>query len=324
MITLRHALRLLVFLAIAGALYLIYRAVSRFTIDEILASVAEISLPRLAASLAFAAASYLCLSGFDALALAYLRRRLPYPKILMASFVSLSIGHTVGFAALSSGALRYRFYHRWGLGRGEIAKLIVFCGVTVGLGLCTLAGLAFIFPSANAPQLPVISANMAPFVGVILLFPAVLYIALAAYGKGELGLFRWSIELPSLRIALGQVAIGVANFLCVAASLHQLLLAFGDVSLWAAVRGYCLSNMTALVSHAPGGLGVLEATLAYLMPGTAAIGALVAFRLTYFFIPLGIGLIVLLISELYGARHTLRASPKHARDTHGDRAAPET
>lgn len=38
-----------------------------------------------------------------------------YPRAALASFTSLAIGHNVGVAALSSGAVRYRFYSRWAL-----------------------------------------------------------------------------------------------------------------------------------------------------------------------------------------------------------------
>src|SRR5690606_1118282 len=46
---------------------------------------------------AFAAASYLCLTGFDALAVRYAGRPLPYRRVALASFVSLTIGHNIGF-----------------------------------------------------------------------------------------------------------------------------------------------------------------------------------------------------------------------------------
>ena len=68
----------------------------------------------------------------------YAGRDLPYRKIALTSFISLSIGHTLGFAAFSSGAVRYRFYAAWGLSAGDVGRIIVFCGFTVLVGLCTL------------------------------------------------------------------------------------------------------------------------------------------------------------------------------------------
>ena len=116
--------------------YLLYRTLSRYSLDEIIASVTAIPVYRLALSGLFAAASYGCLTGFDWLALRSVGRRIPYRRVALASFVSLSLGHSIGFAGLSSGAIRYRFYARWGLSAGDVAKVVVFCGTPSGWGSC--------------------------------------------------------------------------------------------------------------------------------------------------------------------------------------------
>ena len=130
---------------IALAAGLLYNTLSGYSLDQILQSIKAIPLPRLALAAGFAAASYFCLSWFDWLAVRYAGTPLPYRRCALASFCSLSLGHNIGFAALSSGAIRYRFYSRWGMSVGQIAKLIIFCGVTVGLGLLTLAGIALLW-----------------------------------------------------------------------------------------------------------------------------------------------------------------------------------
>src|SRR6266498_2466418 len=130
--------------------FLLYRIVSRYSLDQVVAAVTAIPLSRLMRAGCFAAASYLCLTGFDWLGLRYAGHPLAYRKAALASFTSLSLGHNIGFAALSSGAIRCRFYSRWGLDAEEVAKVIVFCGATVGLGLMILGGIGRWFgPSAN-------------------------------------------------------------------------------------------------------------------------------------------------------------------------------
>src|SRR5690606_31345638 len=136
----RLLLPLLVIAALFVAAVLLYRALSRYTLDEIVASAGAIPASRLVLAAGFAAASYLCLTFFDWLGLRYAGRPLAWRQAALASFVGLSIGHNVGLAALSSGAIRYRFYARWGLGAGDVAKVILFCGITVGLGLAVLGG----------------------------------------------------------------------------------------------------------------------------------------------------------------------------------------
>ena len=87
----------------ALAAWLVYRALRPYSVEEIVASLDAISLDHLALGALFTAGSFLCLSGTETLAVRYTSRRLPYRNIALTSFVSLSIGHTLGFAGFSSG-----------------------------------------------------------------------------------------------------------------------------------------------------------------------------------------------------------------------------
>lgn len=311
----RLLLRLLVLAAICGAAFLLYRGLSRYTMEEIAASAGDIPAARLAGAFSFAAASYLCLTGFDWLAVRYAGKPLAWRRTALASFVSLSIGHNVGVAALSSGAIRYRFYSRWGLDAGDLAKIILFCGMTVGLGLAALGGIGLLlYPAEAGGMLGLGRPALMGVAAACLAMPAV-YLLLAAFMRKRLRLGRWTLDLPVLPLAAGQVAVGALNFACVAACLHQLLAAFSDVAYLQVAAIYVIGNVSALISHVPGGLGVLEATVAFLLPGTAAIGALIAFRVVYFFVPLALGLPLLLVSE-YVLRGRAPADHKALRPSH--------
>jgi len=297
----RLFLRLFILLAVCAAAYLLYRAVSRYSLDEVVSSVQAISPGRLMAALGFTAASYLCLTGFDALAVRYVGKKLAYRRIALASFVSLSIGHNIGVAALSSGAVRYRFYSRWGLSAGDVAKIILFTGTTVCLGLATLGGIGLLLRPADAKSLIGLGPTAIRALAIASLTFSALYVVLSAFIRKPFGYGKWKIELPSFRLAAGQVAVGTVNFAFVAACLYQLVAASTDMSYLDIVGVYTTANAAVIISHVPGGLGVMEATFVYFLPGAAAIGAAVAFRVVYFFVPLALGLPLLLISE-----HVLR------------------
>lgn len=311
----RLVLRLVVLVAICGAAFLLYRALSRYTVEEIAVSAGDVPAARLAGALAFAAASYLCLTGFDWLAVRYAGKPLAWRRTALTSFVSLSIGHNVGVAALSSGAIRYRFYSRWGLDAGDVAKVVLFCGMTVGLGLATLGGIGLLLYPAEAGGLVGLDRPALMGVAATCLAAPALYLALAALMRRQLRFGRWTLDLPVLPLAAGQVAVGTLNFACVAACLHQLLAAFSDVAYLKVAAVYVIGNVMALISHVPGGLGVLEATVLYLLPGSAAIGALIAFRVLYFFVPLALGLPLLLASE-YVLRGRADDAHKALRPSH--------
>ena len=287
--------------AVAGvglAGFLLYRILARYSLDDIVAAVTAIPLSRLLRAGGFAAASYTCLTGFDWLALRYAGRPLAYRKAALASFTSLSLGHNIGFAALSSGAIRYRFYSRWGLDSEEVAKVIVFCGATVALGLMVLGGIALICSPQLGHELTGLGRPTIIGLGSTCLALAAAYVALAAWVRHPLRVRSWTWEMPRLPLALGQVVIGPINFALVAACLYEAIAAVADVGYFSVASVYVIANATALISHVPGGLGVIESVVAFLLPEAELIGALVAFRFIYFLLPLALGAGLFVVTEL--------------------------
>lgn len=280
------------------AAYLLYKVFNRYSLDEVLRSIEAIPVSRLLSGLGFAALSYLCLTGFDWMGLRYAGRPLSYPRAAIASFTGLSIGHNLGVAALSSGAVRYRYYARWGLSAEEVAKVILFCGVTVGIGLSALAGIALLANPQDAANLLKLDADSLFLLGLVCLGIPALYVLAAATVRLPLRLWKWRFQLPRFELAVGQVILGTLNFVCVAACLHQMLAAQGDIGFVRTATAFVLANIAILVTHVPGGLGVLEATVSHVLPGAASIGALVAFRVIYFILPLMIGVPLFAISEM--------------------------
>lgn len=278
--------------------FLLYRTLSRYSLDQLMAAVTAVPFWRLASAGAFASASYLCLTGFDWLALRYVGRPLAYQKAALASFTSLSLGHNIGFAALSSGAIRYRFYSRWGLDTQDVAKVILFCGLTVGLGLLALGGIALTVRSDLAQKITGLSQTFVLGLGLLSFTMIGCYIALAIFVRRPLKLRKWRLEMPPVRLALAQLVIGPLNFACVAACLHQALAAVADLPYLGVASVYVIANAAGLISHVPGGLGVIESVVTFLVPGENVIGALIVFRFVYFLVPLALGSALFAVSEI--------------------------
>ncbi|MBW9086915.1 UPF0104 family protein [Rhizobium wenxiniae] len=310
MIGRKHILQLAVLAAVCIAAFLVYRSIGRYTFDEVADAAQAIPLVRLGGALVFVAASYLCLTGFDTLAVRYVKRPLAWRQTALASFCALSIGHNVGMAALSSGAVRYRFYSRWGLTGGEIAKVIGFCGITVGLGLSSLAALVLVLDLGPDTDLFGIRQETRVAAGLACLVLPLAYLLLCVF-KIPVRLRKWRLDPPTPGVAMAQIGIGTLNFACVAAAIHQLMAVFGDITYFEVAGAYVTANVASLMSHVPGGLGVLEATMLGILPGVEIIGALVAFRVLYFFVPLIIGLPTFLVSEAYYRRRPTSFS-KHS------------
>jgi glycosyltransferase 2 family protein len=296
--------------AFALAAFLVYRALQKYSIDEILASLSAISLRHLALGAAFTVGSFVCLTGSDTLAVRYTRSNLPYPKIALTSFTSLSIGHTLGLAALSSGAVRYRFYTNWGLSPGDVGRIIVFCGMTVMLGLLTLGGLASLIRPALVADLFNLTPPAVIAIGVLLLALDAIYLGLAAFVHRPIRIRNFELPVPRLRLALGQIAVGTTDFLLVSAVLHQMLSASADIGYFPIAATYAMANAAAMVTHVPGGLGVIEAIVLSLVPGANVVGALIAFRALYYLVPFVIGCVVLAIVEIVRRQQRPMADPR--------------
>lgn len=292
-------------LGLGLAVYLLWTILSEYTWSDIVASVAEIPTGNLIAAMAFSAASYVCLTGFDWAGVRYVGNDLAYPRIALASFISLSIGQSVGLAGLSSGGLRYRYYAHWGMNTEDVAKIVLLSGVTVAIGLAVLTGIIMIINPADAAEVLRLSEPAVLGIGGLCLLLVASYLALAWFARAPVRIRKWTFQMPTLRLALAQVLIGTANFALVAAALREVMGAAADVSYLKAATAYVLANVAIIVTHAPGGLGVLEATVRHVMGDQASIGSLVAFRVIYFFGPLAIGVPLALVAEaVFRARKT--------------------
>lgn len=287
---------MVVILILAG--YLLYRTLRGYSFGDIVSSVTAIPLWRLGMAGLFAAGSYFCLSWSDYLATRYVGHDFPYPRVALTSFLGLSIGHNLGFAALSSGAIRYRFYTRWGMSTGEVAKVIVFCGLTVIVGLVALGGMAFLFEAELTQEVTHLGDHWTIGLGIACFASVAIYLVLCAFVRHQVSIFGWTLEFPGIRLAVAQLVVGAVNFALVGACLHQTLKAVADVPYVTAAVAFVIANLGVLVSHIPGGLGVIEAVVSTLIPKSGVIGALLVFRFVYFLVPLAIGGTIFLVTEV--------------------------
>lgn len=285
-------------LLLSIAVLLLYRALRGYSFDELVASVAAIPGRRVALAAMFVVASYLCISCYDWLALQYIGSRLPYRYAALTSFVALSLGMSIGFSVLSTGAVRYRFYARWGFSLGDIARIIVFCSITVALGLLVLGSAALLLWTDLAVTVTRLPRSVVIAIGTTCLVIWTGYLAAAAVLRRAVRIGSWEIALPPLKLAIGQAILGPLNGLCVAACLYNLLAGLAEVSYLSVVSIYVIANAASIVSNIPGGLGVFETVVLFLLPQGLVIGAVLAFRAIYYLIPLCIGAVTFALAEL--------------------------
>jgi phosphatidylglycerol lysyltransferase len=308
---LRHALPFVVGLALfMAALEVLRVELHAVSWHEITADVLRTPIAQLAAAIILTILNYATLTGYDLLAFAYIRKPLPRLHIALASFLAYAIANNVGFAMLSGASVRYRFYTRWGVTAEELSRIVFSYSVTFWLGLFALGGLSLVVsPLPNAQELP--GHQVLSIAGVVLLLVPPAYVVTTIVRRKPLRIRTFELPLPPVRIAIGQVVISAVDWALAGAVLYVLMPPLA-LSFLQFLGIFLIAILLGMVSHVPGGVGVFEGLMVILLRPYLSSGqllpALVVFRLSYYLLPLIVGLTGLVADELWQRRtHMLKA-----------------
>lgn len=281
---------------LCGAVWVLHRALRDVPLREIVLEVRSLPPGRIVPALGLTALGYLALGGYDLVALRYLRRSLSLGRVLLASFVGYALANNIPLSFFVGGSVRYRFYSKWGLAPGDTTALVLLNILTYTLGLVTAAALAFTLEPEAVPRLLSLPFASTRPLGLAALVAIGAYLAWSASRK-RLKVARWSLEPPPLATSLLQIVVSLADWNLSAAALFVLLPGAHAFAYFGFFGLFILGQIAALITQLPGGLGVFEAvmvtTLAPAYRASAVFGALVAYRVIYFFLPLGIATVLL-------------------------------
>ncbi|HYH83195.1 MAG TPA: bifunctional lysylphosphatidylglycerol flippase/synthetase MprF [Longimicrobium sp.] len=294
------------------ALWLLQRQLANYRYADLARELGNIPRSRLLLAVGLTFVSYSVLTLYDALGVRYVRRSLSYGRIATAAIVGYGVSMTLGFPLLTGAPLRYRLYSRWGLAPGEIARIVAFYSITYWLGLLSVGGVAFLLDPPRLPEgFPVSEVWMRPL-GALLLGVLATYFALAAL-KTRVTIRGFRVELPSLGMAVAQVAASSLDWL-VAAGVMYALLPESAPSYAAFFGVYVAAQSLGHASNVPGGLGVLESVILFFLspqvPAPQVLGALLAWRAVYYLLPLGLAVVTLAVHELRTLRRRVRGVPE--------------
>lgn len=285
-----------------AAVVLLDRELKEHSLAEIRQRLGEIPLHAILAAVALTVLNYLILATNDLLALFRAGRAIPARRVMLASFLGYAFGNSLG-ATLGGSSVRARLYTRWGVSGSDLVRVIACVALTFWSGACALGGVVFAFWPVTLPaKLHLPFATSLP-IGLCCLALAGGYLVFAALRTRPFQVRRLSIDPPGWRVAVLQVLVGVADLLTAAAVLYCLLPESFPLGFAAFVPMYLLGVTAGLISHVPGGLGVLELVVLWLVPaGTheAVLGSLIAYRAIYYLAPLCVGMVVMAAHEACG------------------------
>lgn len=287
--------------AVGFSVWLLYHELRGLSLDELWDSLLAISGRDWALSVAATFLAYGALAGYDHLALLHLRRRIGWLYITICSFTTYALSHNIGASVFSGSVVRYRAYTAKGLSGAEVGVLVAFCSFTFALGTVMLAGIVLVIePELTERFMDVLPVSASAATGIALLVLVGLYVAGSALRLRPLRIGSFEIHYPRLPIVARQLVIAPLELVGAAGIIYFALPEAGNPGFMVVLGIFLISFSAALLSNAPGGIGVLE--LVFItglseMDPADVLAALLVFRLLYLIIPFVMALFVVLAFE---------------------------
>lgn len=259
----------------------------------------------LLAGVGFAVVGHVLYASYDVLgrepdvALAGTGAAVPSRWVLAVGFVSFAFKLNLG-TLLGGVALRYRLYSRLGMSVDEITRILASSVLTNWLGYTGLAGLLLLWRPPALPPGWALGDAALQALGVGMVLVTVAYAAACYWAEGHQ--WRWRrhvITLPSLRMALAQLALSALHWALTAAVCWALL--ERQVDFASVLNALLVSAVAGLITHVPGGLGVLEAIFLALLQHRAGqadlLAAMLGYRVIYYVLPLGLATLLFFVID---------------------------
>src|ERR1700754_42472 len=299
-------------LGIAASLIIIIFAVTHLVhtlkgVDTgvILTALTDIAPHRIALAALCVVGAFCTLTFYDFFALRTIgKTHVPYRIAAMSSFTSYTIGHNICATVFTGGALRFRIYSDYGLTAIDVAKICFLSGLTFWLGNLFVLGFGMAWHpwAASAMDLLPPSVNRGIALGCLAGIAAYLVWIFTGKGRRQLGQHGWKVVLPSARLTLVQIAIGVADLGFCALAFYLLMPVYPDLDFVSVAVVFILATLLGFASHAPGSLGVFDAAMLVALPQFTRehlVATLLLYRVLYFVIPFMLAITILGTRELW-------------------------
>ncbi|MGD1036491.1 MAG: lysylphosphatidylglycerol synthase domain-containing protein [Roseiarcus sp.] len=274
-------------LIVSVSMIVFVRTLIRIDPRQFAAAFAATGGDQIAMAFGLSAVSYLALTGYDGLALKHLRVHVPYRLTALASFTSYAVSFTLGFPLVTGGAVRFWIYGPAGLSAGKVASLTVVAGVTFWLGMGFIVGIGFIGDAEAIGGINHFNVLANQLIGFTVIGALLAYLVwVQRMGRRRKPIFL-NFTLPGPVLTLAQMALGVVDVCAAAGTLYVLLPKGHALGFLTFSALYSIAAMLGIASHAPGGLGVFEATMLNGVGGSSEqmLASLLLFRGIYYVAP---------------------------------------
>lgn len=287
--------------AVAFSVWLLLDELRGISLDDVWDSLVAIPSDRWALSALSAVVAYAALAGYDHIALSHIGKRVSWLFVTLCSFTTYALSHNIGGSVFSGAVIRYRAYVTKGLTGQEVGVLVAICWFTFVLSTITVGAIVLILVPGLLDRFSSIGfREFSSATGIILLIPVVAYIFGSWLHLRPLRIGSFQLHYPRLPIVARQLIIGPLELFAAGAIIYFALPEAGNPGYLVVLGVFLVSFSVAQISHAPGGLGVLEVVFLAGLPDMEAVdvlAALLVFRLFYLIAPFVISLGVVLLFE---------------------------
>jgi glycosyltransferase 2 family protein len=271
----------------------------------VLTALTEIAPHRIALAALCVVGAFCTLTFYDFFALRTIgRTHVPYRIAAMSSFTSYTIGHNIGATVFTGGAIRFRIYSDYGLTAIDVAKICFLSGLTFWLGNLFVLGVGMTWEPWAASTMDLLPDEVNRLIGIGCLAAIAAYLIWLKTGdkRRELGQNGWKVVLPSARLTLLQILIGVVDLGFCALAMYLLMPMQPHIDFISLAVVFILATLLGFASHAPGSIGVFDAAMLVALPEFSKeqlLATLLVFRILYFLIPFCISISIMGTRELW-------------------------
>jgi phosphatidylglycerol lysyltransferase len=298
----------------AAALYVLSDSFKSIRYEEIAQAASTLSRGSIFLALLCTLVSFSALGFYDVLAAEIVVPGRVSPVVAgIAGAAAYAVSNLLGFPIVTGGAVRFLVYRAQGLASVDIARIVGSTWMALWFAILMVLGLALVFDPEGITLLDSVSDFTEQFAGLVFLLGLAVFFTWLSLGARSVKLWSFEMPLPDGKMALSQLVIGFIDLCAAGLCLYVLLPADTDFTIGGYAVVYALAVVLTVISHAPGGLGVFEATIVSglgLEGRVDVLASLVIYRIIYYALPFFLTVLSLTGAEALRHRRRLNAFGK--------------
>lgn len=293
---LKTSLGVAVSVVLAGlAAWVLWRTFQRINVDDVIAQMRAVPAAKLALAALCSAGAFTALAFYEVAVVRYVKHCIGRAKPMVTAFIAFPLGHAVGQAMLSGGALRYRMYTPAGFTATEVGATVLMANLPYALAFGLLLDLSLVFAASTLEPFFRIQSHWLFILGCAGLAKDAVYALLVTLRKKPVKLGGWAVNLPTPAMTALQLVVGVIDVGLISSVLYLMLPDSAGLGYLPFLAVYLASVLAGVLSHVPAGLGVLESMLLLLLPNVPPeqlLAAVLMYRVFYEIVPVLVALVL--------------------------------